>query len=116
MDRALSPVKGKVRRILDGADRHVHLIEMAHTDCGFKHVGVFVTMGSHLLCINEDLQKLEMLPDINLSVAEDYFPEMIIAKLRKEFKNSMDITDIKYQTHAAAIRPASAADINQGQE
>lgn len=116
MDKALSPVKGKVRRLLDGADRHVHLVEMANTVDGKKHVGVFVTMGPHLMCLNEDLGKLKVLPGGVGSVHEDFFPDKIIATLRHGFRENLNITDVKYQTHAAVLCPTTAATSNQGQE
>lgn len=114
--RALNPTIGKVRRLLEQyEDPTVHIIAMA-SNLSNHMVGLYVTKGPSLVCINECLSLLGIIEKADLTADRDYFPEAVIAKVRSGLKEKLSINNVNFITHAAVLCPTSAAEKPQGLE
>ena len=113
--RAMGPIKGKVRRLLDQCEDTIHIIAMA-SNLSSHMVGLYVTRGPDLVLLNNDLLNLGIIEKGDLTAERDYFPEVVIAKVRTGLKIQLGNHSINFQTHAAVLCPTSAKEQSQGQE
>lgn len=109
--RALNPVKGKIRRLLDQCKNKIHIFGM-----GCNAVCVYVTHGKDLVLLNKDLAKAEMLSPNDFFTNRDLFPDQFIQKLNKSLISTLGIY-ADFEIHSVAISPNTELDKTKtGQE
>ena len=114
-NRRTNAVKGKVRRLLDQCDNHIHIIALSGT-IPVSVAALYVTVGNRLVNITNKIANISLLTKDELKVESDYFPDAIITKVKVSLRDQLGLYDVKFETHAAAICPVTTSVLNEGEE